>query len=63
MLSVGGWNNSEEFAAMAKDSASRSIFSASVISDLRKWSFDGVDIDWEYPEAENAEDYLLLLRV
>lgn len=63
VLSVGGWNNSDEFVAMAKNGASRSLFAASIVADLRKWSFDGVDIDWEYPEPENAQDYLSLLQV
>ncbi|GAU88514.1 hypothetical protein RvY_01201 [Ramazzottius varieornatus] len=62
VLSVGGWNNSDEFVAMAKNGASRSLFAASIVADLRKWSFDGVDIDWEYPEPENAQDYLSLLQ-
>lgn len=49
MLSVGGWNWSNQFSNLASDAAARAQFTASSLALLRKYRLDGVDIDWEYP--------------
>jgi GH18 family chitinase len=54
---------------MASNSANRKKFITSVIRYLKKYDLDGIDIDWEYPVADDrggvAEDkanYVLLLK-
>jgi GH18 family chitinase len=51
LFTVGGWNKSEGFAALAGDSQLRAKF----IHDARKFcrqnGFAGIDYDWEHPEG------------
>ena len=49
LISVGGWTLSGRFSDLALTPASRTKFAASAVAFIRKYGFDGVDIDWEYP--------------
>ncbi|RKP54017.1 chitinase [Cohnella endophytica] len=51
LISVGGWGWSGQFSDVAASIYSRNLFADSVVSFIRKYGFDGVDIDWEYPVA------------
>jgi len=49
LLSIGGWEDSSNFPAVAADSERRARFAQSCIEKIRAYDFDGIDIDWEYP--------------
>lgn len=49
MVSVGGWNWSNQFSNVASEAGARANFIASSLALLRRFGIDGVDIDWEYP--------------
>ncbi|CAH3170043.1 unnamed protein product [Porites lobata] len=50
LLSVGGWNfGSQKFSDMVSKRGNREVFINSVMSLLRHYEFDGLDLDWEYP--------------
>lgn len=59
MISVGGWNNSLEgvFEAATATAAGVEKLANSMISFMQQWGFDGIDVDWEYPDttAEQAQ--------
>ncbi|KAK2853243.1 hypothetical protein FQN49_005269, partial [Arthroderma sp. PD_2] len=69
-LSVGGWDaGGRVFSTMASSADSRKVFIGSVIKTLEEFGFDGLDVDWEYPVADDRggsksdyANYVLLLR-
>lgn len=71
LISVGGWTLSSPFSDVALTDESRSKFAKSCVAYIKKYGFDGVDIDWEYPVSggkqgntnrkEDKANYTLLL--
>lgn len=71
IIAVGGWEGSGGFSDMALSKTSRSKFIESVVSFLKKYNLDGIDIDWEYPglpgygnthRSEDKVNFTYLLR-
>jgi chitinase len=58
-ISVGGWTFNDPgifqsvFRRIAGSDANTLIFTHNLMAFLFKYSFDGVDIDWEYPGADD----------
>lgn len=49
MLSVGGWEDSDNFPAVAASESLRVMFAHSCVEATKELGFDGIDVDWEYP--------------
>jgi len=49
LISVGGWTLSDKFSDVALTAESRAKFAKSAVDFIKKYGFDGVDLDWEYP--------------
>ncbi|WP_375143054.1 glycosyl hydrolase family 18 protein [Paenibacillus sp. D2_2] len=72
ILSVGGWTWSNRFSDTAASDQTRKNFAKSAVDALRAYGFDGVDLDWEYPNVEaikgnsyrpeDKQNYTLLLQ-
>lgn len=48
---------------MASSDANRKKFVANAIAYARQWGFDGVDLDWEYPDASDKANHAALIKV
>jgi chitinase len=63
LISVGGWGWDDEFEAMAASKETRARFIGLVDQFVVRYHLDGVDIDWEYPNAgDSAQNFLALIR-
>jgi chitinase len=61
MIAIGGSAQSAKFAQMAQTDADRTTFVDSVVDLLKKYDFDGVMIDWQYPKEHDMENYVKLM--
>lgn len=53
LLWIGGPSDSLSFLEMIKNHANRKEFIRSIKSVLKKYHFDGIDLDWEFPITYN----------
>jgi chitinase len=61
ILVLGGWGGSAGFPGMAADTASRHRFIENLKGFCQTNSYDGVDLDWEYPANATERGNLTLL--
>jgi chitinase len=62
IFSIGGASASGAFSAVAATAASRTSFANSCVSLMMSESFDGLDIDWEFPASSEAANLTALLQ-
>ncbi|MFC1784681.1 glycoside hydrolase family 18 protein [Candidatus Neomarinimicrobiota bacterium] len=49
ILSIGGWETSNNFPQVSADPKKREIFAHWCVKHIKNYGFDGIDIDWEFP--------------
>ncbi|GAB1600628.1 chitinase-like protein 3 [Argonauta hians] len=56
LLAVGGWNiGSKPFLPMITNRLNRYLWVRNVVRYLRRYGFDGFDMDWEFPGTRGSE--------
>lgn len=58
LLSLGGWVDSggsdDKYSRLASNASARRDFARDAATFLKKYRFDGLDIDWEYPNCASG---------
>lgn len=68
MVAIGGWNEgSVKYSQVVGNPAIRATFVKNVVNFLKQYNFDGLDVDWEYPnqrggKPSDKENYVALLK-
>jgi chitinase len=62
--SLGGYNDgkTDAFQAIAADAGIAALFIDNTLALVDEYQLDGVDIDWEYPSLEAADNYAALMH-
>ena len=65
-IAVGGWSHNDvplqaAFEEAAKTPETRKKLVESIISVVEDYNFDGVELDWEYPNSASAKNYEALI--
>ena len=61
ILSVGGGSGPKKFQTMTSTSALMRKFAETTAATVHKYGLDGIDIDWEFPEANEGQRFLALM--
>ncbi|KAL8685655.1 MAG: hypothetical protein Q9218_007628, partial [Villophora microphyllina] len=68
-VSVGGWSFTDPFSNLASSAGNRQTFISGLIKFMSTYGFDRVDLDWEYPAADDrggveadTNNYVLLAQ-
>uniref|UniRef100_A0A2P2I1P3 Mucin-5AC-like n=1 Tax=Hirondellea gigas TaxID=1518452 RepID=A0A2P2I1P3_9CRUS len=69
LIAVGGWEEgSGRFSELVSFPKAREVFINSTIKHIRRYNFDGLDLDWEYPASrsgsspDDKQNYALLVH-
>lgn len=65
-IAVGGWSYNDiplqaTFEKAAGNPQTRSKLVESIVETVEEYGFDGVELDWEYPQAASQKDYEALI--
>ena len=63
MIAIGGGTASvaSSFSSLVSSSANINTFVTSVVAFLNQYNFDGLNIDWEFPQGANKNGFSNLL--
>lgn len=65
IMSVGGWSNRGSFPHVVREKSKFSTFIKSCVDTMFKYGFDGIDLDWEFPQDDGVEPkkYLEMVKL
>lgn len=60
IMSIGGWSNREAWPIVIRDENKLDKFIETSIEMMFEYGFDGIDLDWEFPEDDGYEPNMYL---
>jgi chitinase len=52
LISLGGWGWDKQFAAIVSKTEAENRYLKSVLAIVNEYDYDGIDLDWEYPDTK-----------
>jgi chitinase len=63
LISIGGWGWDAQFEEMAANPEYRATFVRESVAFMNEFELDGIDVDWEYPDAgQSAKNFSALMH-
>lgn len=62
VLLIGGWGTEGQFQAMVANKGKMAAFIDLCGEFVEEYGFDGIDVDWEYPQRHEMPQFVELLR-
>jgi chitinase len=64
LISVGGWldGNPGVFVSIGNNAGYTSAFTTNLVNFISQYNLDGVDIDWEHPDANSQNGYASVMQ-
>ena len=66
LIALGGWNDAQDttkYSDLVSDSSKINKFVSTSVDFLKKYNFDGLDLDWEYPNSpEDKVGFVNLIK-
>lgn len=62
LASIGGWTLSGNFSAIASTVNTRRNFAHQCVELCKRYNYDGIDIDWEYPVFADKQNFTALMQ-
>lgn len=53
LISLGGWGWDKQFAAIVNNPEAEDRYVNSVLTIVEEYDYDGIDLDWEYPDTKD----------
>ncbi|QEU63016.1 Cts2 [Kluyveromyces lactis] len=60
ILCLGGWSNRDAYKKIAKSEKKVKKFIETAVDCMFRYGFDGIDLDWEFPEEDSTEPIVYL---
>lgn len=62
LMSIGGENSESDFFHVTKRDHETKLFATEIVANLEAFGFDGIDIDWEFPNKDSSENFIRFLK-
>jgi len=62
LVAIGGENSGSNLSALTKNEKATDVFIKSVAKMVRDYDYDGVDVDWEFPEESDRENLVRFVK-
>ena len=63
LLAIGGEDSGAALSALTKNAKATDVFIKSVVRMAQEYGYDGIDVDWEYPDESDRDNIVHFLQM